>query len=154
MHHAEHGSSSSGTRSRRLSASGQGGKGMRSRGRHSRSVISERGAKELRAPISVHTANSRRLAHDVDDPQLYWWVANPVNGAGGDVGSGGGGVNGNVAPLSQFTPSPLQASDCRGFPAIVHQTWKTANLPSSYREWQGTWIQAMPSFKVSLWTDA
>lgn len=93
------------------------------------------------APQAPPSTVGRQLAHDVNDPELYWWTAQAADGS-------------LAAPTEgALAGRPLLPAQCGGFPAVVHQTWKTSELPASYREWQGTWQHAMPGARLALWTD-
>jgi mannosyltransferase OCH1-like enzyme len=38
-------------------------------------------------------------------------------------------------------------------PHIIHQSWKTRDLPTKYRNWHETWKQLHPDWEYRLWTD-
>eukprot|EP00900_Chrysochromulina_parva_P024679 jgi/Chrpa1/6845/Chrysochromulina_OHIO_Genome00011708-RA len=46
------------------------------------------------------------------------------------------------------------SSTCAGFPRVVHQSWRSTELPSSLAEWQRTWAEMNPGYTLRLWTDA
>jgi mannosyltransferase OCH1-like enzyme len=39
-------------------------------------------------------------------------------------------------------------------PKIVHQTWKTSDVPPRLRQWSDTWKGTLPDWEYRLWTDA
>lgn len=39
-------------------------------------------------------------------------------------------------------------------PRIIHQTWKTADVPENLRFFQGTWLAHHPDWEYRFWTDA
>lgn len=39
-------------------------------------------------------------------------------------------------------------------PRIIHQTWKTADVPARWRAWQASWQHQHPQWEYRLWTDA
>ncbi|MGY0061593.1 glycosyltransferase [Streptomyces sp. LZ34] len=41
----------------------------------------------------------------------------------------------------------------RGIPPIIHQTWKTADVPHEWREWSASWRRYNPDWEYRLWTD-
>jgi mannosyltransferase OCH1-like enzyme len=41
-----------------------------------------------------------------------------------------------------------------GIPLIIHQSWKTDQLPAKYLRWQATWKRMHPNWEYKLWTDA
>ena len=38
-------------------------------------------------------------------------------------------------------------------PKIIHQTWKTNELPAQFEKWADTWKYHHPDYKYKLWTD-
>lgn len=38
-------------------------------------------------------------------------------------------------------------------PRIIHQTWKTANIPGEWREFHETWRRHHPDWEIRVWTD-
>ena len=38
-------------------------------------------------------------------------------------------------------------------PRIIHQTWKTAQIPAAYQHWQKSWREMHPDFVYRLWTN-
>ena len=38
-------------------------------------------------------------------------------------------------------------------PAIIHQTWKTSQLPDNFAAWSHTWMDHNPDFKYMFWSD-
>lgn len=38
-------------------------------------------------------------------------------------------------------------------PQIIHQTWKTEDVPYKYREFQKSWIDHHPNWEYKFWTD-
>ena len=38
-------------------------------------------------------------------------------------------------------------------PRIIHQTWKTAEIPEIYKDFQQSWLRNMPDWEYRLWTD-
>jgi glycosyltransferase involved in cell wall biosynthesis len=40
-----------------------------------------------------------------------------------------------------------------GIPEIIHQTWKTADIPSEMVDFQRTWTEHHPDWEYRLWTD-
>lgn len=46
------------------------------------------------------------------------------------------------------------SSTCAGFPRVVHQSWRSTELPGSLAEWQRTWAEMNPGYTLRLWTDA
>ena len=49
-----------------------------------------------------------------------------------------------------YTPHPLfKAATCR----IIHQSWKTSEVPAAYAAWQQSWIDMHPHWHYNLWTD-
>ena len=38
-------------------------------------------------------------------------------------------------------------------PKIIHQTWKTANIPAEWQAWQRSWREYHPTWEYRLWTD-
>ena len=41
----------------------------------------------------------------------------------------------------------------RGIPKIIHQSWKTSDVPEVYHAWVSTWLQNHPTWVYKLWTD-
>ncbi len=39
-------------------------------------------------------------------------------------------------------------------PRIIHQTWKTADIPHEWRAWHATWRRHHPDWEIRVWTDA
>ena len=39
-------------------------------------------------------------------------------------------------------------------PKIIHQTWKTAQVPAKWQAWQASWQRFHPEWRYMLWTDA
>lgn len=39
------------------------------------------------------------------------------------------------------------------YPRIIHQSWKTAELPPKFEKWRETWLQQYPDWDHRLWTD-
>lgn len=39
------------------------------------------------------------------------------------------------------------------FPKIIHQTWKTRNLPDNFRQWSNSWKYYNPDFDYRFYTD-
>ena len=48
--------------------------------------------------------------------------------------------------------APVGASD--PIPRIIHQTWKTEDVPDRWRPYQASWRRAHPDWEYRLWTDA
>ena len=46
------------------------------------------------------------------------------------------------------------ARKCGGFPRLVHQTWKSKELPPLLVQWRRTWQEQNPGYEVWLWSDA
>ncbi|KAJ3024800.1 UNVERIFIED_CONTAM: hypothetical protein HDU68_007766 [Siphonaria sp. JEL0065] len=42
----------------------------------------------------------------------------------------------------------------RLIPKIIHQSWKTAEVPDKYTNWTKTWRSLNPDYEYKLWTDA
>jgi mannosyltransferase OCH1-like enzyme len=38
-------------------------------------------------------------------------------------------------------------------PQIIHQTWKTSEIPDHWKEYQASWRRAHPGWEYRLWTD-
>ena len=38
-------------------------------------------------------------------------------------------------------------------PAIIHQSWKTKEVPPQWRDYQISWVQNHPHYEYKLWTD-
>ena len=38
-------------------------------------------------------------------------------------------------------------------PKIIHQTWKTNNVPEKCKEWVKSWKEKNPGWDYRLWTD-
>ena len=38
-------------------------------------------------------------------------------------------------------------------PSLIHQTWKTMDIPSHLQKFQKTWIELNPQCEYKLWTD-
>ena len=38
-------------------------------------------------------------------------------------------------------------------PRVIHQTWKTLDVPSRFLRWQRTWWDRNPGYEYRLWTD-
>lgn len=38
-------------------------------------------------------------------------------------------------------------------PKIIHQTWKSSDLPAAFQHWQKSWIEMHPDFEYHLWTN-
>ncbi|GAA3980337.1 hypothetical protein GCM10023085_73360 [Actinomadura viridis] len=45
-------------------------------------------------------------------------------------------------------------SDQKIIPALIHQAWGDANVPSRWREWVDSWRRHHPGWDYRLWTDA
>lgn len=43
---------------------------------------------------------------------------------------------------------------CAGFPRVVHQSWKTRELPAVLQEWRRTWSELNPGYTMRLWSDS
>ncbi|KAK9841724.1 hypothetical protein WJX74_010888 [Apatococcus lobatus] len=41
----------------------------------------------------------------------------------------------------------------QGIPKIIHQSWKTSQVPELYHAWVSTWLQNHPTWLYKLWTD-
>jgi hypothetical protein len=54
-----------------------------------------------------------------------------------------------VSPAEHATGTPLRAR----IPRIIHQTWKSRDVPEAHRAYQARWIELHPSFEYRLWTD-
>lgn len=52
-----------------------------------------------------------------------------------------------VTTTVTITPSPSPPS------YIIHQSWKTTNLPSSFKKWSDSWLFHNPGFKRIVWDD-
>jgi mannosyltransferase OCH1-like enzyme len=39
-------------------------------------------------------------------------------------------------------------------PKIIHQLWKTADVPPAFLHWQSSWREMHPDFEYRLWTNA
>ena len=46
-----------------------------------------------------------------------------------------------------------QAAVESSIPRIIHQSWKTAEIPAAWINFRNSWKQAFPSFQYILWTD-
>lgn len=38
-------------------------------------------------------------------------------------------------------------------PKIIHQTWKTGDIPARFRRYSETWKRSLPDWEHRLWTD-
>lgn len=38
-------------------------------------------------------------------------------------------------------------------PKIIHQTWKTTDIPAEYKQWVNSWKKYNPDYQYRLWTD-
>ncbi|MCA1553972.1 MAG: glycosyltransferase, group 2 family protein, partial [Chloroflexi bacterium] len=43
--------------------------------------------------------------------------------------------------------------DADSIPKIIHQTWKTRELPDRWQRLQRTWLEMHPHWEYRLWTD-
>jgi hypothetical protein len=41
----------------------------------------------------------------------------------------------------------------RAIPRIIHQTWKTADVPPRFAAWRESWARLHPGWQHRLWTD-
>jgi mannosyltransferase OCH1-like enzyme len=39
-------------------------------------------------------------------------------------------------------------------PRVIHQTWKTEDVPAAWKDFQQSWRDAHPGWAYKLWTDA
>ncbi|KAI8609438.1 nucleotide-diphospho-sugar transferase [Chytriomyces sp. MP71] len=51
------------------------------------------------------------------------------------------------------TTEPNLTSSKRLIPSIIHQSWKTAEVPEKYHEWVESWKTMNPEYEYKLWTD-
>lgn len=51
------------------------------------------------------------------------------------------------------SPTPVDSNGLDKFPALIHQTWKTNQLPEIFELWSSTWKLLHPNFEYKLWTD-
>ena len=66
---------------------------------------------------------------------------------------------GELASQERLTPAAAAASGGRRRPQrplvrLVHQSWKTAQLPKRMAAWSHTWRDCFPDWTHVLWTDA
>ncbi|XP_013420829.1 mannosyl phosphorylinositol ceramide synthase CSH1-like [Lingula anatina] len=54
-----------------------------------------------------------------------------------------------IIPLRQRANKTLPS----GIPMIIHQTWKTRQLPPRFRKWSRSWRRCFPEWELWLWTD-
>ncbi|XP_074660626.1 uncharacterized protein LOC141913081 [Tubulanus polymorphus] len=45
-------------------------------------------------------------------------------------------------------------SKCGPVPKIIHQTWKTENIPISFKKYITSWVRLHPDWEYWLWTDS
>ncbi len=38
-------------------------------------------------------------------------------------------------------------------PRIIHQSWRTTEVPERYRDWQASWLRLNPGYEYRLWTN-
>ncbi|KAI8609435.1 nucleotide-diphospho-sugar transferase [Chytriomyces sp. MP71] len=55
------------------------------------------------------------------------------------------------APLD--TSEPALTSNVRFIPKIIHQSWKTADVPKKHSDWVASWKIMNPGYEYILWTD-
>jgi mannosyltransferase OCH1-like enzyme len=57
-------------------------------------------------------------------------------------------------PLGASPLGPLQAAQAHSsIPQILHQTWKSSNVPATHRRWVDTWRQGLPHWQHILHSD-
>merc|ERR1719264_8099 len=49
---------------------------------------------------------------------------------------------------------PAEAASAASIPKILHQTYKTEDLPWYFKYWRQTWLDSTPDWEHHLWTDA
>jgi mannosyltransferase OCH1-like enzyme/glycosyltransferase involved in cell wall biosynthesis len=54
----------------------------------------------------------------------------------------------------QAAPSALPVTASRTIPRIIHQTWKTRDVPAEWQAYQASWRQHHPDWEYRFWTDA
>jgi mannosyltransferase OCH1-like enzyme len=60
---------------------------------------------------------------------------------------------GSVTPETAVISSQIPCASLVFIPKIVHQTYKTRDLPSNYREWRQSCIDLNPDWEFKIWTD-
>ncbi|KAJ3070800.1 hypothetical protein HK102_006588, partial [Quaeritorhiza haematococci] len=101
---------------------------------------------------------------------FFWgtFLASNSNGSGGEdeLGRYGSGFEKNVISMLKacvdrpgkiWSPSG-NGGEGRGeekfeIPPIIHQSWKTHELPLKFRAWSNTWKENHPHWEYRLWTD-
>ncbi|KAJ1555784.1 hypothetical protein HK405_013135 [Cladochytrium tenue] len=61
-------------------------------------------------------------------------------------------LGGRRAP-SRPAPVFSRIGDCRGFPMLVHQSWKDENVPTKFGTWPASWRDLNEGWEYHLWTD-
>jgi inositol phosphorylceramide mannosyltransferase catalytic subunit len=56
-------------------------------------------------------------------------------------------------PNEHIPPNISRVSSGGMVPLLLHQSWKTDNLPSRFRRWSRTWVRVVPHWEKWLWTD-
>ena len=55
---------------------------------------------------------------------------------------------------SHFHPEPCSSKSNSPIPRLIHQTWKTRDVPPEFQALQRSWIGRNPGFTYRFWTDA
>ena len=58
-------------------------------------------------------------------------------------------VTSDVRGTVNYNPSPNNHT----IPKIIHQSWKTSDLPPKFRKWHQSWIDVHEGWEIRLWTD-
>ncbi|ESO88189.1 hypothetical protein LOTGIDRAFT_165932 [Lottia gigantea] len=61
--------------------------------------------------------------------------------------------NDNLPELTQTNLEELPDSGLDKIPRIIHQTWKTADIPDLYIDWIKSWHTLNPDWEYWFWTD-
>lgn len=48
----------------------------------------------------------------------------------------------------------VRMAERQSIPALIHQSWRDANVPSRWQRWADSWTFHHPGWKYRLWTDA
>ncbi|KAJ3075618.1 hypothetical protein HDU98_007430 [Podochytrium sp. JEL0797] len=56
----------------------------------------------------------------------------------------------NAIPMPSDAASPKRPSK---IPGIIHQSWKTTQIPKEFKQWSASWTFLNPSYEYKLWSD-
>jgi hypothetical protein len=59
-----------------------------------------------------------------------------------------------AAAAAARRPPPPSAPLPGGIPRVIHQSWRTADVPRQVDAWRASWARLHPGWRLRLWTDA